>query len=301
MDNLALLILCFVAGFVARKTGRLPEQTPAVLNSFIINLSLPAITFLFLHEMPFSTKLIYPVVMPWIGFIVAIIFFKTAQRIMNLSQETTGCLILVGGLGNTSFVGLPMISAYYGPEYLGIGILCDQPGSFLVLSTLGIMIATMHSSGTVSAGALAKKILTFPPFQAVMLGLAFRAVPIPDWSIGMMKGLGATITPLAMVSVGYQLKFAMTDRLLSKLSIGLFFKLLLVPALIYFLYVIVLQTSGIEIQVTIFEAAMGPMITAGIIAMQYDLDKDLATMMMGIGIPISFITLPIWYYFLLGV
>jgi len=245
MDNLALLILCFVAGFVARKTGRLPEQTPAVLNSFIINLSLPAITFLFLHEMPFSTKLIYPVVMPWIGFIVAIIFFKTAQRIMNLSQETTGCLILVGGLGNTSFVGLPMISAYYGPEYLGIGILCDQPGSFLVLSTLGIMIATMHSSGTVSAGALAKKILTFPPFQAVMLGLAFRAVPIPDWSIGMMKGLGATITPLAMVSVGYQLKFAMTDRLLSKLSIGLFFKLLLVPALIYFLYVIVLQTSGI--------------------------------------------------------
>jgi len=46
---------------------------------------------------------------------------------------------------------------------------------------------------------------------------------------------------------------------------------------------------------------MGPMITAGIIAMQYDLDKDLATMMMGIGIPISFITLPIWYYFLLGV
>lgn len=301
MDNLALLILCFAAGIIARKTGRMPDQTPAVLNSFIINLSLPAITFLFLHEMPFSTKLLYPVLMPWIGFLTAVVFFKILQRVMNLSQESTGCLILVGGLGNTSFVGLPMITAFYGAEYVGIGILCDQPGSFLVLSTLGIMVATMHSSGTVSALQVLKRILMFPPFQAVMLGLLLRPVPIPEWSIGMMKGLGATITPLAMVSVGYQLKLAFADRLISKLTAGLIFKLILVPSLIYFIYVILLKTSGMEIRVTVFEAAMGPMITAGIIAMQYNLDKNLATMMMGIGIPISFITLPIWYYFLSGV
>jgi predicted permease len=301
MDNLALLVICFVAGFVARKIGKMPEQTPAVLNAFIINLSLPAITFLFMHEMPFSTKLIYPVVMPWIGFCTAFVFFKILQRLMNLSNPTTGCLILVAGLGNTSFVGLPMITAFYGAEYVGIGILCDQPGSFLVLSTLGLIVATTHSSGTLTATGVAKKILTFPPFQAVILGLAFRAVPIPEWSIGMMKGLGATITPLAMVSVGYQLRFVMSDRLISKLSIGLVFKLILVPSLIYFIYIVLLNASGIEIQVTIFEAAMGPMITAGIIAMQHDLDKDLATMMMGVGIPISFITLPTWHFILSGV
>lgn len=301
MDNLALLILCFVAGFVARKSGRLPEQTPAVLNSFIINLSLPALAFLFLHEMPFSAKLIYPVLMPWIGFAVAIVFFKSLQKIMKFSDQTTGCLILTGGLGNTSFVGLPMITAYYGAEYVGIGVLCDQPGSFLVLSTLGIMIAVMHSSGSINAKIILKKIAVFPPFQAVVLGLAFRFVPLPEWSIGMLKSLGSTITPLAMVSVGYQLKFVMSDRLISKLSTGLIFKLILVPSLIYLIYVILLKASGMEIRVTVFEAAMGPMITAGIIAMQYDLDRDLATMMMGVGIPVSFITLPIWYYLLSGV
>jgi len=301
MENLALLILCFVAGFLARKTNRLPEQTPAVLNSFIINLSLPAISFMFLHEMPFSTNLIFPIFMPWIGFLLAIIFFKILQRILKLSQKTTGCLILTAGLGNTSFVGLPMIAAYYGADYVGIGILCDQPGSFLVLSTLGIMVATLHSSGSISPLSLFKKIIMFPPFQAVILGLAFRFMPLPVWSIGMLKGLGATLTPLAMVSVGYQLKFAMSDRLMSKLASGLIFKLILVPSVIYFVYVVLLKASGMEIQVTIFEAAMGPMITAGIIAMQYDLDKDLATMMMGVGIPISFISLPIWYYLISGV
>jgi len=301
MDNLALLVLCFTAGFLAKKTKRLPEETPAVLNGFIINLSLPAITFLFLHEMPFSLKLVYPVIMPWIVFTAAFIFFKGLQKPLNLSNGTTGCLILVAGLGNTSFVGLPMITAYYGAEYVGIGILCDQPGSFLVLSTLGLIVAATHSEGTISASGVLKKILTFPPFQAVILGLLFRPVPIPEWSIGMMEGLGATITPLAMVSVGYQLKFVTSDKLLSRLSLGLFFKLILAPSLIYFIYIFILKASGTEIQVTVFESAMGPMITAGIIAIQYNLNKNLATMLMGVGIPVSFFTLPVWFHLLSGV
>jgi len=301
MDNLVLLLVCFAAGFLARKFDKLPEQTPLVLNGFIINLSLPAVAFMFMHEMQFSSKLLYPVLMPWISFIAAIAFFKVFQRIMNLSQATTGALILTAGLGNTSFVGFPMITAFYGAEYIGIGVLCDQPGSFLVLSTLGILIASTHSSGSISIMELLKKVLMFPPFQAVILGLMFRFMPLPDWSIGAMKGLGATITPLAMVSVGYQLRFMMGDRMLTKLFSGLLFKLLIIPAFVYMIYVILLNGSGKEISVTIFEAAMGPMITGGIIAIQYNLDSRLATMMMGVGIPLSLITLPLWYLFLSGV
>ncbi|ADD68571.1 Auxin Efflux Carrier [Denitrovibrio acetiphilus DSM 12809] len=301
MDNLILLIICFVVGFISRKFKTMPEETPLVLNSFLINLSLPAISFMFMHEMHFNTKLLFPVLMPWICFIAAYIFFKILQKICGFSQATTGCLILTVGLGNTSFVGLPMITAFYGAEYIGIGVLCDQPGSFLVLSTLGVIVATTHSSGSISFASLLKKVISFPPLQAVALGLIFRTVPLPEWSINVMKGFGATITPLAMVSVGYQLKFALSDRLLSKLATGLLFKLFLAPALIYFIYVVVLNASGIEMQVTIFEAAMGPMITAGIIAMQYNLDKNLATMLMGVGIPASLLSLVLWYYLLSGV
>lgn len=301
MDNLVLLLVCFAAGILARKFDKLPEQTPLVLNGFIINLSLPAVAFMFMHEMQFSSKLLYPVFMPWISFIAAFAFFKILQRIMNLSQATTGALILTAGLGNTSFVGFPMITAFYGAEYIGIGVLCDQPGSFLVLSTLGILVATTHSTGSVSALGLLKKVLTFPPFQAVILGLLFRFMPLPDWSIGAMKGLGATITPLAMVSVGYQLKFVMGDGIIRKLFSGLLFKLFIIPSLVYIIYVLLLNASGKDISVTIFEAAMGPMITGGIVAIQYNLDSRLATMMMGVGIPLSLITLPLWYLFLSGV
>jgi hypothetical protein len=55
---------------------------------------------------------------------------------------------------------------------------------------------------------------------------------------------------------------------------------------------------GTEIQVTLFEAAMAPMITGSIIAAEYDLDGDLAALMVGLGIPLSFLILPIWFQLL---
>jgi predicted permease len=208
--------------------------------------------------------------------------------------------VLVAGLGNTSFVGLPMIEAYYGRDQLGIGIIADQLGSFMVLSTLGILAATVYSSGNVSPRQMARKILMFPPFQALILALFLRPLPFPAWTVTILEKLGGTLTPLALVSVGFQLRFSGLREVLKPLSAGLAYKLLLGPALIFLLYCTVLGTRGTVIQVTIFEAAMAPMITAGIIAIDHDLKPNLVGMLVGIGIPLSFVTLHFWHMFLAG-
>jgi malate permease and related proteins len=46
---------------------------------------------------------------------------------------------------------------------------------------------------------------------------------------------------------------------------------------------------------------MAPMITAGIIAVDHDLNPALVTLMIGIGIPLSFLTLPVWCWVLRSV
>lgn len=63
-------------------------------------------------------------------------------------------------------------------------------------------------------------------------------------------------------------------------------------ALIYFG---VLSRGGETIRVTVFEAAMGLQIGGAIVAMQYGMDPGLVTLMVGIGILRSFLTLPLWY------
>jgi malate permease and related proteins len=301
MTNIILLIICFSIGIILHRTGRFPATTPAALNGFVIHVSLPALAVLHIHRLRIDTSLLFAVAMPWILFTLAVVFFRLLAKPLKLSRGTVGALILVGGLGNTSFVGLPMIEAYYGKELLGVGLIADQLGSFLVLSTLGIAAATLHSSGELSGRQMVRKILLFPPFQALVLAFLLIPVPFPDWLVTILQKLGDTLTPLALSSVGFQLRLSHLKGELKQLALGLLYKLAVGPALIALLYVVLLGKSGNTMQVTLFEAAMAPMITAGIIAVDHDLNPPLVTLMLGIGIPLSFLTLPCWWWLLRAV
>ncbi|HJV65870.1 MAG TPA: AEC family transporter [Geomonas sp.] len=302
MNNIILLIVCFCAGIVLRRTGRFPAATPAALNGFVIHVSLPALVLLHIHRLRPDPSLIYPAAMAWCLFGIGYLFFRTLARFARFPDATVGALSLVGGLGNTSFVGLPMIEAYYGKEYLGIGIIADQAGSFLALSTVGIVVASLYSSGgDVSTRQMVRKILMFPPFQALLLALLLIPVPFPEWAVSVLQKLGDTLTPLALASVGFQLRLSDMKGELKPLAAGLFYKLVLGTAILTILFVWLLGGSGRVMQVTLFESAMAPMITAGIIAVDHDLNPALVTLMIGIGIPLSFLTLPVWSWLLRSV
>jgi predicted permease len=298
MANIILLAICLLAGIGLRKTGRFPATTPAALNGFIIHISLPALTILHIHNLALDSSLLLTAGMAWLLFGCSWLIFGVAGKLCRLDRETTGALILVAGLGNTSFVGLPMIEAYFGKEFLGIGIIADQLGSFMVLSTLGILAATLYSSGDVTPRQMARKIVLFPPFQALILALLLQPVSFPEWSTQILQKLGSTLTPLALVSVGFQLQFGGIRQVLKPLAAGLAYKLLLGPALIFLLYSYIIGATGTVVQISIFEAAMAPMITAGIIAIDHSLRPQLVGMLVGIGIPLSFITLHAWHLFL---
>jgi predicted permease len=301
MPNVVLLITCFLAGMLMRRLGRFPDNASSTLNGFIINISLPALTLLYVHELPMSRSLAFPAAMAWIMFGLGFLFFVALGRAAGWPRATVGGLILVGSLANTSFLGLPMIETFYGVEHLGLGILIDQLGTYMVLSTLGILVAVTYAAGDASPAAIAMKILRFPPFQAVLLALALKPFEYPAGDEIVLGKLGATLAPLALVSVGYQLRLAELRGKLAALSAGLAFKLVMGPALILMLFTGALGAGGPHIQVTIFEAAMAPQIGASIVALEHKLDPPLVTLMVGIGIPLSFLTLPLWWYVLQGV
>ncbi|HEY6106839.1 MAG TPA: AEC family transporter [Anaeromyxobacteraceae bacterium] len=301
MNNLALLAVAFLAGILLRRTGRFPETTSAALNGFVIHVSLPALTLLHVHRLQLDRTLLLTALMPWLLFGAAWVFWRTMGKAAGLPVRTIGALILVTGLGNTSFVGLPMIEAWYGREWLGVGVVADQLGTFLALSTVGILTATAYSSGATSGRELARRVLLFPPIQALALALLLRPFAYPEPMVAVLQKLGDTLTPLALASVGFQLRFRLAPGVARPLGLGLLFKLVVGPALITLLYVLLLRQGGQLVRVTIFEAAMAPMITAGIIAIDHDLDPPLVTLLLGVGIPLSALTLAGWWWVLQGV
>ena len=301
MNNLILLILCFIAGVLLHRYKRMPVNTPAVLNSFIIHISLPALTLLYVHDLKLGAHVGLMAAMGWLLFAMSAGFFWVLGRWMNWPRSTVGALVLTCGLGNTSYLGLPMIEAYYGHQGLASGIIVDQLGSFLVLSTLGITFAGLYSSGRPKLSEMAQRVLRFPPFIALLIALLLLPVAYPEWMNVVLKRMGDTLAPLALLSVGFQLRLGHLAGNGVKLAIGLGFKLVLAPLVLFILYVPLLGAHGQAIQITLFESAMPPMITAAILAAEHDLDPPFATLMVAVGLVISFVTLTAWWWLMRGV
>jgi malate permease and related proteins len=236
--------------------------------------------------------------MPWLLFILGAAVFWLLGWTLQMSRGTTGALILLGGLGNTSFIGLPMIESFYGASYLSTGILIDQLGTYLVLSTLGIAVACIYSEASASRRAIAWRIATFPPLIAMVSALVLTPFAFPEWLTTTLNRVGGIMAPLALVSVGLQLRMATLANNRAALAAGLGYKLVFGPALLGIVYFGTIQGDPEIWRVTLFEAAMAPQIGASVVAIHYGLNPPLVTSMVGIGTVLSFFTLPIWWKFL---
>lgn len=243
-----------------------------------------------------------PVLMPWLHFVLAFSLFWFVGKKLRWSQPKTGALILTAGLGNTSFVGFPLLEALIGSQAIPIGILVDQPGSFLVLSTLGILTAASFSGEKVKPEAMIRKVIFFPPMIALMLALIWALSGIPGSTVlsPVFEKIASTLVPLALFAVGFQLR--LDPQVLRKrwvpLTLGLGFKLVLAPAFFAILYIQFLNGQGLVTQVTVLEAAMAPMITSAVVASDFRLDTEIANLMVGIGIPVSIASVSLWAWLL---
>ena len=140
----------------------------------------------------------------------------------------------------------------------------------------------------------------FPPLLALALAVVLAAahVAYPPIISGLLQRLAGTLAPLALVSVGLQLRIGALSGKLGQLSLGLGVKLVVAPLLLALLYLGLVGTSGELTRITLFEAAMGPQIGGAIVATQYGLDPPLVTLMVGIGTLTAFLSLPVWWYLL---
>jgi predicted permease len=284
---LSLLFISLGLGALARRSKLFPVHTHFGLNAVVLNVALPALVLRSIHDVPFTGKLFAGAAMMWLVFLGAMGLFILFGRVMRLSSRSVGALVLTGGLCNSAFIGLPVLEAMWGREAVGIGVFVDQMGSFLVMATLGLGFAAAASGGTAHPAAIARKVLLFPPFVALILALLLRPVAYPAWFSYVLDRLGSMLTPLALFSVGFQLQLGALRERVGPLFVGLGYKLLLAPALAAAVLLLFAGPDTLVWKATVTQTAMAPMVTGGIIASQYDLDPPLAAAMLGVGIPLS--------------
>lgn len=249
-----------------------------------------------MHHIELHASMIAPIAMAWILFVLGFAFFLVLNHFCHFTKQTKAALILTASLGNTSFVGFPLLEAFFGPQAIPYGILIDQPGTFLVAGTLGIATASYYSGTSVSLGFVLNRVFSFPPFLAILASLLLHSISFPLMLDHVLERLGSTLAPVAIFAVGLQLNFnsKTIQRNAKNLLLGLGFKLFLAPLFFLLLYGFLFHQRGELFAIEIVEAAMAPMITAGILVAEYGLDEELGSLMIGLGIPLSIATTFLW-------
>lgn len=297
MINFLLIGICIAAGLLLKALKLVPENSHKGLNTWIIYMAIPAVALRYIPAIRWSADLLLPAAMPCIVWTGSWLVFKLYSLKFHIAPATRTALTLTSGLGNTSFVGFPLIQAYYGKDAISIAIISDQL-TFVLMSTVGAMMAMSTSSGkSLDFKSLPLRLIQFPPFVAFGLALILPHFVNLSSLNPLFDMIAATLVPLALFTVGIQLNISGWQKEVKLLSIGLGYKLILAPLMLIGI-AFILHLKGIIPQIAVFEAAMAPMITAGVIATQYDLNPRVANLMIGIGILISFFTTAVWWWVL---
>ena len=296
MSNFIITITYLIIGILLRRVPKFPKESATTLNLFVIYVSLPALVLLKIPEMTFSSRALVPVFMPWCMLLVSALLVLTAARIFKWNREVTGCLMLMIPLGNTSFLGIPMVQAFFGNSGIPYAVLYDQLGSFIALATYGSVILAIYGKDEArqSIRDIIVKIVTFPPLIALVIATLSKNLTYPEIITHILKALSSTLVPVVMIAVGFQLYLRLEPKVLTPLATGLFIKLIIAPVVALLLCVM----AGLRneaAQVSIFEAGMPPMVSAGALALIANLSPRLTAALVGAGIIVCFATLPLIY------
>ena len=286
MEQFAFIIALLIIGILLQKTDA-PADFAKSLNFFVIYVSLPATVLIQVPKIHFDLSALGVILVPWLllPIVIAIVIAMTR----NHPPHVRAALLLVLPLGNTSFLGIPVIHTLLGEEAIPYVLMYDQFGSFLMLSLYGAAVIARYETGMFHKRLIVKKLLLFPPFIFLLFALLFGEMPFVAQSY--LKLLSSTLVPLALVSVGYSLKFG------GEIDYGLFaqsliVKLVVMP-LIAFGFLFAMGTDPLALKTAVLESGMPSMITAGALAIAAGFAPELSAALVGYGIIVSLVSLPV--------
>lgn len=298
MSALLLIFACLLLGALIARAARPPPALAQSLNWWVLNIAFSALVLHLTPTLRFDWQFWFLAASMWAVFLGAWALFATLGRALRWSRARVGALTLASGFGATAFIGFPMVEALRGPEALKLALIADQLGCFLAVAFGGVLVAALYSGRSAQPATIARRVVTFPPLISLGIGaLVGIAGGWPESVDAILQRLGATLIPMALFSIGLQLRLQFQASQIGAVVLALGYKLALAPLAVWIAGTAIGVSDDIQ-TVAVLEAAMAPQITATILAEQNDLEPQLAVSILGVGIVLSLVTAPCVSYLL---
>jgi predicted permease len=287
------MLVALAAGWLCRRLDAFPEDGAEALNRFVLWICLPALVLARVPGLVLRAELLALAVAPWlVSALVAAVVLLLA-RLLRWPRPVTGCLLLLAVLGNTSFLGFPLVSTLRGDDAVQLAAVYDQFGTFMLVSSYGLLVLAAFGGGEQPGwGTILRRVVTFPPFVALVVALLLPA-RLPAPLLAICEALAAPLLPLVAFALGLKLRLRLPEGRWTPLAAGLALKLGLMPAACWLLLAAAPVGDAVH-DVAVLEAAMPPMFTAAALAISADMEAELAAALVGYGLVLGLLTVFGW-------
>jgi len=205
-------------GYWAGRTRFFTAEATAYLTKFVFYFALSAMLFRFSANLSLADV--------WDGRLVAAYLWGTAfvyaiaslvGFLRGLDVATNGIEAQCAVIGNTGFLGVPMLTLLLGPEAIG-PVLLVLAVDMIVFSSLIVILITGSREGQLRMSTLRTiglGLLKNPMIVAITLGFLWSGlqIPIPVPVNEFLAILGGAATPGALFAIGASLASKSTERI----------------------------------------------------------------------------------------
>ena len=117
-DAFALILAMLALGMVFARFRALPENAAQVLNQVVLFVCLPAAILTYVPRLHMDASLIGVAATPWLLAAATLALVTLASRLFNFRRDEHAVLLICVALGNSSFIGYPMVRALLGEHAL---------------------------------------------------------------------------------------------------------------------------------------------------------------------------------------
>lgn len=301
MHQTILSFFCIItSGLIFRivKPGGIEaEDIRKSINTTVFNLFLPALCIKVMVNAKLSFEAITVPINAFLTLSFMIffnfLFFKFVSKKFKLNNQEIGALILTATFGNTTYLGLPVITGLYGENTAKYVLYYDLFATTPFLWTLGAKFSAYfggeRSPNICEAG---KKLISLPPLWGIVIGILINIlkIPLPMFILKALELLGIVVVPLMIFSIGLSLSFVKPGHAFSIIPVCIL-KLFISPFIAYNLSKL-MGFSDLTIKIVTLEAGMPSMVLSLLIASVFKLDVTLTAFAIVVTTLMSFISLP---------
>ncbi len=286
------ILLIFLSGYIFK---RFHKDSSKELVDIVIYFIFPVFIIYKVHFLEFSEDIYIVASLAFLAFLLGIVFTLIFAKIFKIQANSAAMIVMSVAFGNTSFLGFAFVDSYYGSYALSLAIFYDQI-NMLCLSMLAPLVCSFGMTNTkLSIKKTLITIITFPPTIAFVIAIVSKLIVFPEIGTLFLEKISLILVPVIMFAVGMRFELSDTKGKEKEIGIIIAISMFLIPLTLYALFIPFLELDT-AFKVSIMEAAMPPMVMATVIAIKFGLDEKLGMGALGLGMILSFVTIPALVY-----